>query len=96
MAQYQLKELLEAQEVAEITRPQRAPMLKANEQTFLAPLAQAIENKDIKLFNRRFKEASNACMGCHTALGYGYIRFKVPRQPPQQFLDFSLKTDPAH
>lgn len=95
LAKYQLKELLEAQEVAEVTRPQRAPMLKANEQTFLVPLAQAIENKDLKLFNRRFKEAANACMGCHAALGYGYIRFKVPAKPPQDFLDFSLKSDPT-
>lgn len=95
LAQYQLKELLEAQEVAEITRPQRAPMLKANEETFLAPLAKAIENKDLSLFNRRFKEAKNGCMGCHTALGYGYIQFKLPKLPKQELLDFSLKTDPV-
>lgn len=96
LAQYQLKELLEAQEVGETTRPQRAPMLKENEQAHLVPLAQAIEKKDLSLFNRRFKEATNACMGCHTALGYGYIRLKFPKQPRQEFLDFSLKTDPAH
>ncbi|WP_198030871.1 hypothetical protein [Cupriavidus sp. amp6] len=46
LAQYQLKELLEAQEVGEITRPQHAPMLKANEKTYLTPVAQAIEKKN--------------------------------------------------
>lgn len=96
LAQYQLKELLEAQEVGEITRPQRAPMLKANEQTYLVPLAQAIEKKDLSQFNLRFKAAENACMACHAALGFGFIRFKLPKQPKQEFLDFSLKTDPAH
>ncbi|MBP0632346.1 hypothetical protein [Cupriavidus sp. AcVe19-1a] len=46
LAQYQLKELLEAQEVGEITRPQHASMLKANEKTYLTPVAQAIEKKN--------------------------------------------------
>jgi len=96
LAQYQLKELLEAQEVGETTRPQRAPMLKANEQTYLVPLAQAIEKKDLRQFNVRFRAAENGCMACHTALGYSFIRFKLPKQPKQEFLDFSLKTDPAH
>ncbi|WP_230626036.1 hypothetical protein [Cupriavidus necator] len=94
LAQYQLKELLEAQEVGEITRPQHAPMLKANEKTYLAPLAQAIEKQDINQFNHRFSAAVNGCNACHTALGYGFILFKVPKLPKQEFLDFSLKTDP--
>lgn len=96
LAQYQIKEMLEAQEVAELTRPQRAPMLKANEENFLVPLAKAIESKDLKLFKRRFEEAKNGCMGCHTALGFGYIQFKLPKQSGHELLDFSLKTDPAH
>ena len=94
LAQYQLKELLEAQEVGEITRPQHAPMLKANEQTYLAPLAQAIEKQDINQFNHRLSAAVTGCNTCHAALGYGFIRFKVSKLPKEEFLDFSLKTDP--
>ncbi|AZE49127.1 hypothetical protein C4K04_3455 [Pseudomonas chlororaphis] len=94
LAQYQLKELRESQEVAEITRPQRAGMLKAFESTYLLPLDQAILNKNTKTFNEKFSEAENACNACHTALGYGFIKFKLPKAPEETFLDFTLKTDP--
>ena len=96
LAQYELKELLEAQEVAEKTRPQRAPMLKAFEHGNLAPLGKAIVKKDIKQFNQRFATAVNACNACHTALGYGFIRYQVPEQSKSEVLDFKLKTEPRY
>jgi len=96
LAQYELKELLEAQEVAELTRPQRAGMLKAFESVNLTPLDKAISRKDINLFNKRFSSAVNACNACHTALGYGFIKFHVPTQSKHQVLDFNLKTEPRY
>jgi hypothetical protein len=96
LAQYQLKELLEAQEVAKVTRPQRAPMLKAFEDIHLVPLGKAIEKKDIGQFRRGFTSALNACNACHTALGYPFIRYRVPKQSTHEVLDFSLKTEPKY
>lgn len=96
LAQYQLKELIEAQEVAEVTRPQRAPMLKSFEDTHLVPLGKAIEKKDISQFRHSFSAAMDACNACHTALGYGFIHYRVPKQPANVTLDFSLKTEPRY
>ncbi|MBI3145381.1 MAG: hypothetical protein HYZ18_09010 [Pseudogulbenkiania sp.] len=96
MAQYQLKEMREAQEVAEVTRPARAPMLKAWEQSYLEPLAAAIKKKDLSQFNPRFAAAEQGCNACHTALGYGFIRYRVPKQPPASWLNFTLKTSPNY
>ena len=96
LAQYELKELLEAQEVAEITRPQRAPMLKAFEGTYLVPLGEAIAKKDISQFNRRFSAAAGRCNACHTELGYGFIQYRVPKQRKQELLDFTMKTEPKY
>jgi hypothetical protein len=96
LAQYELKELLEAQEVAEITRPQRASMLKAFEDGYLAPLGKTIEKKDISQFNLRFSETVNGCNACHTALGYGFIRYHLPKQSTQEFLSFTVKTEPKY
>lgn len=96
LAQYQLKEVIEAQEVAEVTRPQRASMLKAFEENHLVPLGKAIERKDINQFRRGFATAVDACNGCHTALGYAFIRYRVPKQSAQEVLDFSLKTEPKY
>ena len=96
LAQYELKELLEAQEVAEVTRPKRAEMLKAFEQGNLLPLNATVEKKDIKEFNRRFSAVVNACNACHTALGYGFIEYQVPAQSNHDILNFSLKTEPEY
>jgi len=96
LAQYELKELLEAQEVAELTRPKRAPMLKGFEDGNLDPLGKAISKKDINLFNKRFTAAVNSCNACHTALGYGFIKYKVSGQPKHDVLDYNLKTEPKY
>src|SRR6266511_1576948 len=46
LAQYQLAEMVEIQEVGETTRPARAPALKSFESSFLDPLDEAIKAKD--------------------------------------------------
>ncbi|MFZ5467287.1 MAG: hypothetical protein ACOZAI_08515 [Pseudomonadota bacterium] len=89
LAQYQLKELREAQDVGKVTRPQRAPMLAAYDESHLVPLSEAIGKKDITQFNRRFTTAMQGCNACHTALGFGYIRYRVPQEPREELLDFS-------
>ncbi|HKJ07502.1 MAG TPA: hypothetical protein VKA76_00285 [Gammaproteobacteria bacterium] len=96
LAQYQLKELREALEVAEATRPQRAGMLKAFEHTHLDPVGEAIEKKNLAEFNPRFAEAVKGCNACHTALGMHFIRYRVPEGTHPGGLDFTLKTDPRY
>lgn len=96
LAQYELKELLEAQEVAEVTRPKRAEMLKAFEKGNLVQLGESIDKKDLKGFNQRFSKAVNACNACHTALGYSFIKFRVPDQSKHGVLDYNLKTEPRY
>lgn len=94
LAQYQLKELGEAQEVAEVTRPHRADMLKAFESSYLVPLGKSIVAKDMESFSKTFMATEQACNACHTALGYAYIQVHVAEVPAPGILDFSLKTDP--
>lgn len=96
LAQYELKELREAQEVAEITRPERAGMLRAFEEKQLVPLGEAIERKDSGLFNQRFSNALRSCNACHTALGYDFIHYRVPEKPAQALLDYRLETEPEY
>ncbi len=94
LAQYQLYELREASEVGEVTRPGRAGMLEAFERTHLLPLAGHLERKDLEAFNQTFTATVKACNACHTALGYGFIQYRVPPQPNQPVLDFTLKSEP--
>lgn len=81
MAAYQLKEMVEIQEVGETTRPARAGALRGMESGALKPLATDIVNQDLNAFNADFKTATAFCNGCHQAAGFGYIVYTVPSQP---------------
>lgn len=96
LAQYQVKEMPEIQEVGEITRPQKAPMLKAFEQTYLLPLAKVIEKKDLTAFDQAFNSAIQGCNGCHVANGYSFINYKLPKAPVEAYLNFNLQTEPKY
>jgi hypothetical protein len=82
MADYQLKEMREIQEVGETTRPARAPMLKAFESSSLDKLAETIKAKDWKKFDAAAKEAVEGCNGCHAANGFSFIKYVLPKSSP--------------
>jgi hypothetical protein len=82
MADYQLKEAREIQEVGENTRPGRAAMLKAFESANLEKLAAAIKAKNWKKFNAEFKQTVVACNGCHAANGFSFIKYQLPKSSP--------------
>ncbi len=86
MAQYQLKEQIEIQEVGETTRPAKTSLLKSFEQTNLEPLSAAIENQDEGAFNTAYSEAIAGCNACHVATGHPYVRVEMPPSSPQPFL----------
>jgi hypothetical protein len=90
LAKYELHELVEAQEVAETTRPKYKKQLKSFEDSFIEELQQAAEEKEWKSFEKRYAEAIKACNACHVANGHPYIKYKLPEKAPE-FLDMSLK-----
>jgi hypothetical protein len=95
LAQYQLVGLREALEVAKTRRPSLAPVLTTFEQTYNAPLLNAINQTNLPEFNRRFTVAINGCNECHAKLGRAFLRYQIP-QPGESgsFLDFTAKTQP--
>jgi len=82
MADYQLKEMREIQEVGETTRPGRAKMLKAFEADNLDKLAATIKAKDLKKFNAAFKETVTECNSCHAANDFPFIKYQLPKASP--------------
>ena len=81
LADYQLKEAREIQEVGEKTRPARADMLKGFETSYLDPLGAAIKAKDFKKFDQAAKAAIEGCNGCHAAQGFPFIKYELPKGP---------------
>ncbi len=88
MAQYQLAEELEIQEVGEATTPERADMLKAFEHGYLDALAADILAKDTTAFTADYSAAITGCNACHQAVGSPFVSFSGPLSSPEPFLQF--------
>ncbi len=82
LAEYQLKEMREIQEVGETTRPEKADALKAFERSFLDPLGKTIEAKDFKRFEASFNATIHGCDACHSQQGVPFIKYKLPSSAP--------------
>jgi uncharacterized membrane protein len=95
LAQYQLKEMVEIQEVGEITRPAMADVLKSFESAYLEPLAETVKQKDFAAFEKAFGETVAGCNGCHAGTGNSFVRYVLPQKPGEAYLDFTLKTEPT-
>ncbi len=88
MARYQVLEMTEIQEVAEMTRPKRADALKAFEKGFLDKLDEAVKAKDLAAFTTAYDSAIVGCNGCHTGQtsadfpgGYKFVKIQRPTAP---------------
>jgi hypothetical protein len=81
LADYQIKEAREIQEVGETTRPSRAAALKVFEKTFLDPLDAAIKAKNLNNFDKAFRAGIAGCNGCHAGAGFPFIRYELPKAP---------------
>jgi hypothetical protein len=83
LAKYQLKEAREIQEVGEATRPERAPLLKAFEESYLDPLDKAIDAEDWSQFEMTYNKGIEGCNNCHATTGFPYIKFTLPPNQPE-------------
>jgi len=81
MAAYQLKELVEIQEVAETTRPKRVELLKKFEDSNLKPLANDIVSQDWANFQKDFDKTAKSCNACHAGTGFAFIQYSLPAAP---------------
>jgi cytochrome c553 len=97
MAKYQLDEALEIQEVGEITRPNRAPMLKAFEDNFLKALDDAILAQDNQQANTALTNFLTGCNACHTASqgtnwsSYAFVQIQLPKTDPADYLQWNTQ-----
>src|SRR6266508_4515197 len=86
LAEYQLIEMREIQEVGETTRPARAAPLKSFESSFLDPLEDGIKAKDKSKFESAYNAAIQGCNSCHGSQtsadwpqGFKFIKIQVPK-----------------
>ena len=66
-----------------VVRPKHAERLAAFEADLLGPLFAAIETQDRLAFEGAFSAATDDANRQHVETGYGYFRWKLPDEPPQ-------------
>ena len=82
LAKYELHELIEAIEVAEVTRPKYKTKLKDFEDNFIKPLQESIKAKDFDKFSKNYTKTVDGCNNCHKNTGHPYIKYQLPTSPP--------------
>ena len=66
-----------------VIRPKHAERLATYEKDMLGPLFAAIETQDRPAFEGAFSAATDDANKQHVETGYGYIRWKLPDEAPQ-------------
>ena len=66
-----------------VIRPKHAERLATFESEMLMPVFAAIERQDRNGFDHAFTVATDDANRQHVETGYGYIRWKLPADPPQ-------------
>ena len=79
---YQLKEIREITEVGKKTRPKWKQELEDFDRKFLLPIEDAMKNKDWDAFEKAFDKSTKACNAVHKKIGYPYLKYKLPENPP--------------
>jgi len=83
LADYELDEMLEVQEIGEATRVEHAKALKAFEDKYLSKLINSTKSKNWDAFKTNYEKATIGCNACHVSSGHGYIKYKLPDTPPK-------------
>ena len=66
-----------------VIRPKYAQRLSTFETAMLGPLFAALETRDRPAFDRAFAVATENANLQHVETGYAYIRWTLPKDPPQ-------------
>ena len=83
LADYEIHELIEAQEVAETTRPKYKKQLKSFEDNYLSKLNNTIKEESWDKFKKQYTQTTVACNQCHKSNGHPYIKYILPKNPPK-------------
>ena len=83
MARHQYSELSKAMQMAGVTRPKHHISLEGYTVAKLKPVEATIRAKDWPAFEAAFNEATDAANEMHVELGYEYIVWQLPDEPPK-------------
>ena len=83
LAHFQFRQARGLFRIMSTVRPKYAESLQTFDKDFMAPIEQAIQAKDAAALNAAADRAVKESDAVHAKLGYAYIRYRVPRTPPE-------------
>ncbi len=83
LARHELKQVVNLLNIAVKLRPKYTDDIQAFTSSHIAPLSGAIEERDWKRFDKLVRSAIDASNVYHQKYGYGFIRYLLPRTPPE-------------
>lgn len=86
LGHYELRQLRGIFRIAATTRPKYAAELEAFDREYLGPIETAIREKNGEAFMVAVHRGIGGSDEAHRRLGYAYIRYRLPAQPPD-YLD---------
>ncbi|HZY47268.1 MAG TPA: hypothetical protein VFE96_05655 [Candidatus Bathyarchaeia archaeon] len=85
LAEYQLKEIIALFKTGSTLRPKYAEDLNEFIKTSFQPMSEALRERDWTRFERLFRKAIQESDKFHEKYGYGYIRYLLPKNPPEMY-----------
>jgi hypothetical protein len=95
LASYMSKYMNGAMTPAKATKPAEYKTWVAFYTGTWQPVENAINSKDIKAFDKAYKDVVGSCNGCHQAMGYGFIEVTHLKAPADPGLNYKKPSSPA-
>ena len=83
LAHFQFRQARSLFKIMATVRPKYVEALQAFEKDFMAPIEDAINAKDVTALNAAADRAVQESDAVHARFGYPYIRYRIPKNPPE-------------
>ena len=95
LASYMSKYMNGAMTPAKITKPAEYKTWASFYTGTWQPVEKAINAKDIKAFDKAYKDVIGSCNGCHQAMGYGFIEVTHLKAPVDPGINYKKPSNPG-
>jgi hypothetical protein len=95
LAAYMSKYMNNAMNPARLTKPDEYKVWQGFYENTFAATNKAIQAKDAKAFEAAYTAVIKDCNGCHSAMGYGFIKVVKQAAPSDVGIDYKVRSEPG-
>ncbi|MBO0889026.1 hypothetical protein J2P12_08015, partial [Candidatus Bathyarchaeota archaeon] len=85
LANHELKQIISLMKIAGTLRPKYSLDLSKFTDSDLNPIGEAIQSRDWTRFEAAYKNGISRSNELHEKYGYGFIRYILPKRPPETY-----------